>query len=128
MDSEFSKVGLLNDAEAVINPATEEKQDDILVSLRQVPTGATSHGQITLSTAWQAVPSSPPADDYVITFDKEDVEGTVRWSYDNTGTPGTAVGLQLRGNPASFQVEGGTSIYISSSDATDLINYTYKVI
>ena len=33
MDSEFSKVGLLDENESVINPATEEKQDDIINSI-----------------------------------------------------------------------------------------------
>lgn len=129
-DTRGLPVGLRNVVGERINPATEEKQDELIAAFNSLltPKGATGHGQVTLDGTWKPIPAIPPADDYIITFDKEDVNGTVRWSYDNSSGPSSTQGLVLRGNPTSFQVEGGTSIYMTSTDATDLINYTYKVI
>lgn len=86
------------------------------------------HDQVTLTTSWQAVLSTPPDDNYVLVIVKETVAGTVRWSYDNTGAPTDDDSPIIPGLDMSLVVPGWSSIYIGSDNAGDTVNYTYRTV
>ena len=92
--------------------------------------GDSTHGQATLSPAntWVQIPGTAPTSPYILIIAKETVAGTVRFSFSNSGTPGSTVGLQLRAN--EFIVELGLSevMYVASSNSGDTLNWTTKII
>lgn len=86
------------------------------------------NGQITCTTSWQAVLSSPPSEAYAISLSYESVSGTVRWAYDNTSAPSSSNGNKILGAFFSICLPAGSSFYVTSDNAGDTINYTYRTI
>lgn len=108
----------------IINPATDE-------SLKGVSplSGVSVNGtrDLTSANTWYAVPSTVPSAPYVLIITIENNAGTVRWGFDNTGTPSATNG-NLAPGELILRLAGGQVVYYSSSTAGDDINWTTKVI
>lgn len=91
--------------------------------------GASANGQRVLTNAntWYAVPSTIPTDDYILTATIETGVGTVRFGFDNTGTPSTTNGRMADGT-LSVRLKAGQVVYYASSVALDSINWSTKII
>lgn len=91
--------------------------------------GIGSQGQRVLTNAntWYSVPSTVPDEDYLLIISLESVKGTVRFGFNNTGTPGSS-----NGNNAASHLQilmpANQSLYYASSNAGDTINWTTKEI
>ena len=109
---------------SIINPATEEGLKGL-----SIPTGVGTNGTVALASAdtWYAVPSTVPTSDYVLIVTLENSAGTIRWGYDNTGTPSATNGLQAP-SMLTIRVKANQSIYYASSTAGDDVNWSTKVI
>lgn len=117
------QVNMLDSSDAVINPATEEKQDDIITEI-VAPTGTTTDGSVQLTGAntWKAVPPSPPTEDYLLMVSKENEAGIIRFSTNNGGTPSATNGNKAPKHLA-IRMSANTSMYYGSSDAGDDVNF-----
>lgn len=93
------------------------------------PSGAGANGtrDLTSANTWYAVPSTVPASPYVLVVAVETTVGTIRWGYDNTGTPSATNGLQAP-SMLTLRLAANQSIYFASSTAGDDVNWTTKVI
>ena len=111
-----SVVGLKDSSNTRISPAKEEDT---------FPTGSSSDGTIALASAdtWYAVPSSAPTTDYTIIVSLENADGTVRWSFNNGGTPSATNG-NLAPNHIALNIGADKSVYFGSSTAGDDVNFT----
>ncbi|GBE16994.1 hypothetical protein BMS3Abin15_00826 [bacterium BMS3Abin15] len=109
-------IGLKDSGGTAINPAKEEDT---------YPTGSSSDGTIALASAntWYAVPSSAPTTDYTIIVSLENADGTVRWSFNNGGTPSATNG-NLVPNHIAINIGANKTLYFGSSTAGDDVNYT----
>lgn len=94
--------------------------------------GAGSDGTIALTPAntWLEVPDPPsiPSEDYVLVVSKENTAGTIRFSFDDGGTPSTTNGNKFTTDNIIVELAGGESIYFGSTDAGDDVNWTAKII
>lgn len=113
-----------NAAGTRINPATDEGIRGV-----SIPQGSSANGTVDLTSAntWYAVPSTVPTSDYILVAALETAVGTVRWGYDNTGTPSATNGLQSP-SMLTIRLAANQSIYFASSTAGDDVNWTTKVI
>lgn len=109
-------VGVKDAANVQINPAKEEDS---------FPVGSTSDGAIDLTSAntWYAVPNSAPTVDYTLIVSLENAVGTVRFSFDNGGTPSTTNG-NLAPSHLAVNLGANKKMYFGSSTAGDDVNYT----
>lgn len=133
--------GLANILGVRINPATEDKQDTIITNLTTINTslgvvggglsGVGVDGQTICTNAntWYDLPTTIPVSDYQLLAVKETVAGTVRIGFLGTGTPSATNGVQWIGNsPLGVLLNGSQKIYVSSSNAGDIINWSTKVL
>lgn len=100
--------------------------EDLTVRIKgDFPTGSGGAGSVVLEEAntWYPVPSAAPDKDYTLVLTKENVSGTVRWSFSNEGVPSANNGNRLPDNLA-LDLGAGRQIYIGSTSAGDKINYT----
>ena len=123
-------VKIRNAIGTTLNPATEEKQDDIIQQVKGVLSGAATDGteQLTAANTWVEVPGTIPSEDYVLVVSKENEAGTIRWSFDDDGTPSATNGLQMTSNEIIFQLAAGQAVYFGSTDAGDDVTWTTKII
>ena len=103
----------------------DELKDNVLVL-----SGSSTDGSVTLTGAntWVQVPSTVPTSSYHLVVTKESETGTIRWSFDNTGFPGATNGNKMLEDGREFNLAGGQVVYFGSADATDIVNWTTKVI
>lgn len=100
--------------------------------------GAGTHGQVILTAAntWKQVPESGavPTSAYILMIAPEGAgtdgafTGTVRLSYSNSSTPAAARGLRFKEKKFLVELKGGEVVYFGSTNATDAVNYTTKII
>jgi hypothetical protein len=91
--------------------------------------GASANGSVALAVAdtWYQVPDVVPDDDYTLVATIENGDGTVRWSFENGGTPGVGNG-NLAPGELTVKLAGGEALYYASDTAGDDINWATKVI
>ena len=91
--------------------------------------GDSNNGQVELTSAntWYAVPSTVPSASYVLVVTQENATGTIRWGFDNTGTPSATNGNQAP-NELTVKLAAGQVVYYASSTAGDDVNFTTKII
>ena len=91
--------------------------------------GVSTNGQkiLTVANTWYAVPSTVPTSPYVLVVVIETGVGTIRWGFDNSGTPSSTNGVKAPDN-LIINLEANQTVYFSSSSAGDIINWTTKVI
>lgn len=121
----MSDVSYLRNAAGLrINPATDEG-----LKGTSIPQGANVNGTVDLTSAntWYAVPSTVPTSDYILVIAIETSVGTIRWGYDNTGTPSSTNGLQAP-SMLTLRLAANQTVYYASSTAGDDVNWTTKVI
>ena len=82
---------------------------------------------LTSANTWYAVPSTVPSSPYMLVVTQENATGTVRWGFDNTGTPSATNGNQAP-NELRIKLAAGQVVYYASSTAGDDVNWTTKVI
>jgi hypothetical protein len=92
--------------------------------------GTASDGTVALTPAdtWVQVPpaGSVPAVDYLIVVSKENADGTIRFSFDNGGAPGTGNGNKMTSNDFIVELRGSEVLYFGSTTNGDDVNYTIK--
>ena len=105
-------------------------QTDQIESLLSGLDGTASDGQVVLTNAntWYQVPAAGtvPAYDYTLIVSKETAVGTIRFSFDNGGTPSTTNGNQFSNNDFVVQLAANEVMYFGSSSAADSVNWTAK--
>lgn len=91
--------------------------------------GVGANGTVALSSAntWYSVPSTVPTSPYIMVVTQENASGTIRWGFNNSGTPSATNGNQAP-NELTIRLSGGQVIYYGSSTAGDDINWTTKII
>lgn len=91
--------------------------------------GSSTNGtrDLTSANTWYAVPSTVPTTPYILVVTQENASGTVRWGFDNTGTPSTTNGNQAP-NELRVRLAANQVVYYASSTAGDDVNWTCKVI
>lgn len=93
--------------------------------------GSSGAGSVTLSSAntWKQVPaSSVPASAYILIISKETAAGTIRFSFTNTSAPSSTFGNKFSSNDLVMEMAASQVLYVASTDATDVVNYTTKII
>ena len=124
-------IKLRNANDTVINPATEDKQDEIIAVLQGGGlAGSDGNGTVALASAntWYAVPpSGVPTDDYILAVNRENADGTIRWGFDNATTPSATNGLKVT-TPVVVRLAANQVLYFGSDNAGDDVNYTFKEI
>jgi len=90
--------------------------------------GASTNGTSALTGAntWVQVPTAAPASDYVLVVSKENADGTIRWSFENGGTPSATNGNKMSADDIIFNLNGGEVVYFGSSTDGDDVNWTTK--
>ena len=117
-------------AHNTINPA---KEDGNLATIKDAVSpydGTTDDGSVALASAntWYAVPSgTAPTTAYELVVSLENADGTIRWSFNNGGTPGVANG-NLAPNHLTIKMPANGVIYFGSSVAGDDVNFTLRKI
>lgn len=91
--------------------------------------GASANGtrDLTSANTWYAVPSTVPTSPYILVATVENSVGTVRFAFDNTGTPSSTNGNQAP-SQLTVRLAANQVIYYASSSAGDDVNWTTKVI
>lgn len=91
--------------------------------------GASTNGSRTLTSAntWYSVPSTVPTSPYILVATVENSVGTVRFGFDNTGTPSSTNGNQAP-SQLTVRLAANQVIYYASSTAGDDVNWTTKII
>lgn len=91
--------------------------------------GSSSNGtrDLTSANTWYSVPSTVPSSPYVLVATIESNSGTVRFGFDNTGTPSATVG-NLAPAYLTVRLAANQVVYFASSTAGDDVNWTTKVI
>lgn len=89
------------------------------------PSGSTSDGTIALASSdtWYSVPASAPTTDYIIVVTIENEAGTIRWSFNNGGTPSVTNG-NIAPEHLAVKMASNNALYYGSSSAGDDVNYT----
>ncbi len=103
---------------------------DELVADQEVGlSGASTHGNTALTPAdtWVQVPTTAPASSYVLKVSKENEDGVMRWSLDNTTSPAT-VGERMWVDEASVVLAANQVIYFASSNDGDDVRWSTKII
>lgn len=93
--------------------------------------GASANGtrDLTVANTWYSVPSTPPTDPYCLVVTVESATGTIRFGFDNTGTPGATNGQKMyQGEDIIVNLAASQVLYFASSTAGDDINWTTKII
>jgi len=92
--------------------------------------GASTNGTSALTGAntWVQVPTTAPASDYVLVVTKENEAGTIRWSFENGGTPGATNGNQMWNDDIIFNLAASEVVYFGSSTDGDDVNWSAKVL
>lgn len=90
--------------------------------------GAAGQRELTLANTWYSVPSTVPASPYLLVVSKEIVAGTVRWAFANSSAPSATYGNKLSNNDLVIEVAANEVVYFGSSNATDTVNWTTKII
>lgn len=102
--------------------------DPLITQETQALTGVSTNGSVSLAVinTWYQVPQIVPVYAYTLLITQENVVGTLRMAFSNTGTPGTSNGNIA---PEQFSVDlgSGNAMYISSDNAGDTVNWTAKV-
>lgn len=147
---EYGKVTLVDERgkplkimEAIMSSRTQ-KQDDVkyfqsfpdsmvVTDKNGVPlgtlSGSSANGSRTLTSAntWYSVPSTVPTSPYILVATVENSVGTVRFGFDNTGTPSATNGNQAP-SQLTVRLAANQVIYYASSSANDQVNWTIKII
>ena len=91
--------------------------------------GTSTNGtrDLTSANTWYAVPSTVPASPYILVATVENSVGTVRFGFDNTGTPSSTYGNQAP-SQLTVRLAANQVIYYASSTAGDDVNWTTKII
>lgn len=90
-------------------------------------TSANGTRDLTSASTWYAVPSTVPTSPYILVATVENSVGTVRFAFDNTGTPSSTNGNQAP-SQLTVRLAANQVIYYASSSAGDDVNWTTKVI
>ncbi len=103
---------------------------DLIVDSVEVMSGAGAAGTktLTLADTWYEVPSTVPTSAYVLVFSKESAVGTLRWAFDNSSTPSATYGNRFKYDSVIAELAAGEVIYVASSSAGDVVNWTTKII
>lgn len=119
---------LLNSLDVLINPATEDKQDDQIAAVSPYD-GATADGTVALAVAdtWYAVPASPPAIAYLLCVSIENEAGIIRFSSDNGETPSATNGNKAPSHIAKL-MPANRSLYFGSNVGGDDVNFWTEAI
>lgn len=90
------------------------------------PKGSTSDGTVALASAdvWYAVPATASTKESVLIASIENAAGTIRWSFDNGGTPSATNG-NLMPEHLSLKLGANKTIFVGSDVAGDDICYTF---
>lgn len=90
---------------------------------------SSANGTVDLTSAdtWYAVPSTIPNANYILVVTQENATGTIRWGFDNTGTPSATNGNQAP-SQLTVRLSAGQVVYYASSTAGDDVNWTTKII
>lgn len=83
--------------------------------------------ELTNANTWYAVPSIVPTSSYVLIVTIENQVGTVRFGFDNTGTPSATNG-NIAPSQLEVKLEANQVVYFASSTAGDDVNWTTKII
>jgi len=91
--------------------------------------GAATRDSVVLSntSAWVQVPTTAPTSTYTMVVSVATQTGTIRWSFSNSGTPGTAVGNILSSRDIIFTLEANQVVYFNSTVGTDRVNAEMKI-
>lgn len=129
MADRSTKVNIESTSEVPVNPATLENQNSQIALLEGLD-GTASDGQVVFTNAntWYQVPAAGtvPAYDYTLVVSKETAAGTIRFSFDNGGTPSTTNGNIFSNNDFVVQLAASEVMYFGSSSAADSVNWTAK--
>ncbi|MEA2035892.1 MAG: hypothetical protein U9O94_00180 [Nanoarchaeota archaeon] len=92
--------------------------------------GASTDGSVSLASAdtWYQMPSTAPTSGYVLVISKETVAGTSRWSFSGDGVPASGNGNKFSSDDIIFTLGANEVVYVGSSTAGDVVNWTSKVI
>lgn len=90
-------------------------------------TGANGTRDLTSANTWYAVPSTVPSQPYTLVVTIENAVGTIRWGFDNTGTPSATNGNQAP-SQLMLKLAANQVVYYASSSAGDDVNWTTKII
>jgi len=117
-------VGLANKSDIQINPATEDKQDDIINA--NYPSGTGDNGSVTLTNADTAysVPSTAPTSNYtIILYNSSDTDMYVGYENSNSN------GIELpSGGRMSFDLGSGQQVYTYCGTSGKVLTYSLKEI
>lgn len=123
-------VKILNELWEFSNPATEEKQDDIIAELNGLalyPDGTGANGTVTLtssSTAYAVPSGTPPTDRYVLVmYNGSDTD--MYFGYVTLTTGGI---LLPAGGIATLNLGANQVMYVYCLSAGKIINYSLKEI
>ena len=91
--------------------------------------GSSANGtrDLTSANTWYAVPSTVPSAPYTLVVTQENATGTIRWGFDNTGTPSATNGNQAP-SQLTVRLSAGQVVYYASSTAGDDVCWTTKII
>lgn len=91
--------------------------------------GTSTNGtrDLTSANTWYAVPSTVPTQPYILVVTQENAVGTIRFGFDNTGTPSATNGNQAP-SQLTVRLAANQVVYYASSTAGDDVNWTAKVI
>jgi len=98
------------------------------IEYKQEYKGSNSDGSVALTNAntWYAVPSgTAPTVPYILIVSLENIAGTIRFSFDNGGTPSTTNG-NIAPEQLAIEMAANTVLYYGSSVAGDDVNFTIK--
>ncbi len=89
--------------------------------------GASTNGTVALAIAdtWYQVPTTAPIEPYTMVVTLENAVGTLRWSFNNGGTPSATNG-NIAPEQLTIDLAANQVIYYASSTAGDDVNFTYK--
>jgi len=129
MSDRSTFIELVDTSGVPIDPASETKQDTQIQYQEGLDgTGSDSYVVLTSANTWYQVPQagSVPAYDYTLIVSKETAVGTIRFSFDNGGTPSTTNGNKFTTNDFVVQLAANEVLYFGSSSALDQVNWTAK--
>lgn len=82
---------------------------------------------LTSANTWYSVPSTVPTVDYILVVSIENGTGTIRWGFDNTGTPSATNG-NIADGTIQIKMPANGVLYFASSTAGDDVNWLTKEI
>ena len=93
--------------------------------------GASGDGSVTvLVNTWTQVPSAGnvPVTDYLLIISKETAVGQFRFSFNNGGVPSASNGNKMSSDDLIVELRGDEVIFVGSDQASDIMNFTTKII